>query len=62
MTSNKMALHPFISERKDFEDMERNDKNNFQKIVVLNSTNANRRLIEIKNAWNKFGNQVGAQT
>ena len=61
MTSNKMALHPFISEQKDFGDMERYGENNFQKIVVLNSTNANQRLIEIKNAWNKFGNQVGAQ-
>jgi hypothetical protein len=61
MTSNKMTLHPFISERKDLADMERNDKNNFQKIVVPNSTNANQRLIEIKNAWNKFGNHVGAQ-
>lgn len=61
MTSNKMTLHPFISERKDLGDMERDDKNNFQKIVVQNSTNANQRLIEIKNAWNKFGNQVGVQ-
>ena len=62
MTSNKMALHPFISEQKDFGDMERDDKNSFQNIVVLNSTNANQRLIENKNAWNKFGNRVGAQT
>lgn len=61
MTSNKMALHPFISEQKDLGDVERNDKSNFQKIVILNSTNANQRLIEIKNAWNKFGNQIGAQ-
>jgi GR25 family glycosyltransferase involved in LPS biosynthesis len=61
MTSNKMTLHPFISEQKDFGDTERDDKNNFQNIVVLNSTNANQRLIEIKNAWNKFGNHVGAQ-
>ncbi len=61
MTSNKMALYPFISEEKDFGDMERDDKNNFRNIVVPNSTNANQRLIEIKNAWNKYGNQVGAQ-
>ncbi len=61
MTSNKMALYPFISEWKDLGDMERNDKNNFRKIVVQNSTNANQRLIEIKNAWNRFGNQVGVQ-
>ena len=62
MTSNKMALHPFISKQKDFGDMDRDDKNNFQNIVVPNSTNANQRLIEIKNAWNKFGNRVGAQS
>jgi len=61
MTSNKMALHPFISEQKDFDHMEINDRNNFRKAIALHPTDSNTRLLKLKNAWNKF-NETGAKS
>ena len=56
MTSNKIALHPFISEKQDFGDKEINQQNNFRKAIALHPINADERMIELKNAWKKYNN------
>ena len=57
MTSNKMLIHPFISSPADFDVVE-TEKKNFRKGSSLHVITADERISEIKNAWNKFGNQI----
>jgi hypothetical protein len=61
MTSSKMALHPFISEEKDFEDISITNKSNFRNVITQHPKKANDRLVTLKNVWNKFNCQTGEE-
>lgn len=57
MTSNKMVIHPFISEDAVPEIMETNKKK-LRTSNTLHVKRADERIAELKKAWNKFGNQI----
>jgi hypothetical protein len=58
MTSNKMALHPFISQENGFKSL--NNKSHFGNVINQHPMKANERLIKLKNVWRKF-NQTAVQ-
>lgn len=57
MTSSKMAVHPFISEKKNILNISMNNLRN----ITIQHSNSNERLIAIKNAWKKFTHEVSGQ-
>lgn len=55
MTSSKMAIHPFISEKKNIVNM---SMNNLRNITTIEYPKSNERLVGIKNAWKKFNHEA----
>lgn len=60
MTSNKMAIYPFISKQKDFAVRSLSNRTHFPNINQ-HQMKANERLLKIKNVWNKFNNQISTE-